>query len=226
MSTALYDHLVSDDSPQTFLQEWPPGLVVTLLNRRMVTYESERYRDRIEEINKRSNASSLRDFKSGPHLGSQYGGRRWKRIVEDFNPDSPRPQDVLNEPISLVLPKSSDNRFAIYIVDDAEYKRLTTNAVTNGRVVSDILRTDVDTTATKGNVYAYVGKPTIQYYGMDADEHSAFICMPHIDPGRDRYSGKGTTEMLNVMDFTWKATFILGDVAMNVIDNLLNSNGL
>ncbi|KAK4959907.1 hypothetical protein LTR10_002795 [Elasticomyces elasticus] len=47
--------------------------------------------------------------------------------------------------------------------------------------------------------------------------------MPHIHGGRDKYTSKNL-ELRTVMDFTWMATFLLGEVAMDVIDKYLEKS--
>jgi hypothetical protein len=76
------------------------------------------------------------------------------------------------------------------------------------------------------NLFAsIVAKPSIQYYDVDddtgvADEDSAFINIPHIHPGRDKY-GPQDLRLRRVLDLTMQYTFLIGHVALEVVDELM-----
>lgn len=68
-----------------------------------------------------------------------------------------------------------------------------------------------------------MGRPTIQYFtnpdsgeGLDSDD--AFINIPHIDPGRDKY-GTQDPRLRRVLDMSMQMSFLLGHTAMQVLDN-------
>jgi hypothetical protein len=71
-----------------------------------------------------------------------------------------------------------------------------------------------------------VGELTIQYYtehdgsGVSRDD-DAFINIPHIHPGRDKY-GVQDLELRRVLDMTMQFTFVVGDVTLNVLDEVVN----
>lgn len=70
-----------------------------------------------------------------------------------------------------------------------------------------------------------MAEPTLQHYENDDStpgyDQTAFINMPHIHPGRDKYSCNNT-DLRHVMDFSWKASMILGQVALDQIDSHLD----
>ncbi|KAK4542301.1 hypothetical protein LTR36_006954 [Oleoguttula mirabilis] len=72
------------------------------------------------------------------------------------------------------------------------------------------------------NFTSAVGKASIQYYDHndetgEPDENSAFINIPHIHPGRDKY-GSQHPALRRVLDLTIQYTFLFGDVTMQVLD--------
>lgn len=107
-----------------------------------------------------------------------------------------------------------------------EYLRIVRPVITAtfSRPVNTLTRADFATDATAARtLVSIVGQPTLQFYDSD-DEDSAFINMPHIHPGRDKYTAKNV-ELRNVIDATWKVNFILGEIAMDVLDTFLASDG-
>jgi hypothetical protein len=64
-----------------------------------------------------------------------------------------------------------------------------------------------------------VGEITIQYYGPDGDENSAFLAIPHIHPGFEKYVGSSLNQtILRFMDLTWQMTLHLADEARKLLD--------
>ncbi|KAK4889161.1 hypothetical protein LTR27_011996 [Elasticomyces elasticus] len=68
-----------------------------------------------------------------------------------------------------------------------------------------------------------VGKPTIQYYGTneesgEPDPDTAYINIPHIHPGRDKY-GSQVPQLRRVIDLTLQFTFLFGSVALEILQN-------
>ena len=98
--------------------------------------------------------------------------------------------------------------------------------MTFSKPVNGILRANFDRAWTDnfGSLIDVAGEPTIQhYYDADdsiAEEDAAFINVPHIHLGRDKYSSKNI-ELRSVYDFTWKASMLLGHVALDVVDRHL-----
>ena len=81
----------------------------------------------------------------------------------------------------------------------------------------------------------YVGVPKISYYdnldwmrSNDIDSprpHTAFIQIPHIDPGRDKY-GNQPESLRRVFLLTWMATISIGHLMMEEIENLSDRDEL
>ncbi|KAK5138215.1 hypothetical protein LTR08_004911 [Meristemomyces frigidus] len=94
--------------------------------------------------------------------------------------------------------------------------------------VNSILRADFAESGTDiGILIDIVGEPTVQHYnhGQSSleEEEAAFINVPHIHPGRDMYSSQNI-ELRSVYDFSWKASMLLGHVALDVVDGHLHEN--
>jgi hypothetical protein len=64
-----------------------------------------------------------------------------------------------------------------------------------------------------------VGDITIQYYGSDGDENSAFLAIPQIHPGFEKYVGSSLSQtVLRFMDLTWQMTLHLADESRKLLD--------
>jgi len=64
-----------------------------------------------------------------------------------------------------------------------------------------------------------VGEVTIQYYGFEGDEYSAFLATPHINPSLIKYVGvKLKDAMLRFIDLSWQITLHLADEARKLLD--------
>ncbi|KAK4501828.1 hypothetical protein PRZ48_007637 [Zasmidium cellare] len=102
-------------------------------------------------------------------------------------------------------------------------------AVTYSRPVNELVRSNFQNeNGVKMNTFtSIVGKPTIQYYDYDTDgnpdEDSAFINIPHIHPGRDKYGDQDIT-LRRVFDLTMQYTFLVSDVAIKVVDRWYSQN--
>jgi hypothetical protein len=71
----------------------------------------------------------------------------------------------------------------------------------------------------KSGLSSIVGDITIQYYGLEGDEDSAFLAVPHIDPGFSKYVDLNLSQaMLKFMDLTWHITVHLADEARKLLD--------
>lgn len=68
-----------------------------------------------------------------------------------------------------------------------------------------------------------VGEATIQYTAVDADgepdESTAFINIPHLHPGLDRY-GPERVEVNRLMDLTMQYTILMGQAALDIVDGM------
>lgn len=71
---------------------------------------------------------------------------------------------------------------------------------------------------------ATAGELSLQYYETDEsgqlDPDSAFINIPHIHPGYDKY-GPTNVVLRRVLDLTWHKTFLVASIAMDKIDQLI-----
>ena len=57
-----------------------------------------------------------------------------------------------------------------------------------------------------------VGEITIQYHGSEYDENGAFLAVPHINPGFEKYVDASLRQiLLRFMDLTWQMTLHLAD---------------
>lgn len=66
---------------------------------------------------------------------------------------------------------------------------------------------------------AVVGEITIEDYGPEGDEDSAFLAIPHIDPGLEKYVGFNFNQiLLRFMDLTWQITLHTADEAQKLLD--------
>ncbi|KAH0359643.1 hypothetical protein KCU65_g9840, partial [Aureobasidium melanogenum] len=66
---------------------------------------------------------------------------------------------------------------------------------------------------------AVVGEVTIEYYGSEGDEDSAFLAIPQIDPGLEKYVGFNLSQiLLRFMDLTWQTTLHAADEARKLLD--------
>jgi len=97
-------------------------------------------------------------------------------------------------------------------------------AVTYSRLVNNITLADFrhGNGVRMSSFISVVGTATIQYYDHDDEtmqptEDSAFINIPHIHPGRDKY-GPQAPELRRVIDLTMQYTFLVGDVTLEVLD--------
>jgi hypothetical protein len=64
-----------------------------------------------------------------------------------------------------------------------------------------------------------VGEITIQYYGYEGSEHSAFLSTPQIDPSIAKYADHKLSEVvLRFMDLSWQMTLHLADEARKLLD--------
>ncbi|TKA74126.1 hypothetical protein B0A49_04964 [Cryomyces minteri] len=61
-----------------------------------------------------------------------------------------------------------------------------------------------------------VGELTIQHYGDGTDD--AFIVIPHIHGGRDKYGGQQIA-LRRVLDLTWQLTFLAANEAITVVQS-------
>jgi len=67
-----------------------------------------------------------------------------------------------------------------------------------------------------------IGELSVQYYsepneGGTVDDEDGFICIPHIDPGRDKY-GSAFKELRRVLDLNHKLTNLVDFLAMQAVD--------
>lgn len=65
-----------------------------------------------------------------------------------------------------------------------------------------------------------IGIPTIQYYAKDQSD-SAFINVPHIHPGRDKYTGQNRP-LRRLYDLTYQVSLLLGQISTEVVDKYLD----
>ncbi|THW15587.1 hypothetical protein D6D23_08903 [Aureobasidium pullulans] len=64
-----------------------------------------------------------------------------------------------------------------------------------------------------------VGEITIQYHGSQDDDDSAFLAIPHIHPGFEKYVDASLHQiLLRFMDLTWQMTIHLADQARKLLD--------
>jgi hypothetical protein len=92
---------------------------------------------------------------------------------------------------------------------------------TFGRQVTSIVRANLnnETSLPFGlGLSSVVGEITIQYHGLEGDEHSAFLAVPHIDPGFEKYVDFNLNQiLLRFMDLTWQITLHLADEARKLL---------
>jgi hypothetical protein len=97
--------------------------------------------------------------------------------------------------------------------------------VTYSRPVNGIVRANFShaSRALSSAFVDRVGELTIQYYtekdgtGRCADD-DAFINIPHIHPGRDKY-GIQDLELRKVLDMTMQLTFLVADVTLGIVQD-------
>ena len=79
----------------------------------------------------------------------------------------------------------------------------------------------------KSGITAIIGVPNIQYTEIAEDgqpaEDSAFINIPHLDPGATKY-GASNLKLSRMMDLTMQYTFMIGDVALRTVDSLADDS--
>lgn len=97
-------------------------------------------------------------------------------------------------------------------------------AVTYGRKVTAVAKANFihQKEVSSTSFVQQVGELSVQYYsvpneGGAVDDKDAFICIPHIDPGRDKY-GSASIELRRVLDLTHKLTNLAGFLALQVVD--------
>ncbi|KAK5018907.1 hypothetical protein BJ546DRAFT_1099832 [Cryomyces antarcticus] len=91
-------------------------------------------------------------------------------------------------------------------------------AVAFSREVTSVARANLkhDFGVRTGNFVPLVGELTIQHYGDETDD--AFIVIPHIHGGRDKY-GSQQTALRRVFDLTWQLTFLVANEAISVVQS-------
>ncbi|KAN0106163.1 hypothetical protein V8E51_009039 [Hyaloscypha variabilis] len=94
--------------------------------------------------------------------------------------------------------------------------------VTHSRPVTSILKANFTHQhgAAISSFTVQVCHMSIQYYSSDIDERNdkdAFICIPQIDPGRDKYGGQDL-ELRRVLDLSMQFMFLVGSIATDVLD--------
>ncbi|THV89284.1 hypothetical protein D6D26_09806 [Aureobasidium pullulans] len=69
------------------------------------------------------------------------------------------------------------------------------------------------------SLLAVVGEITIQYHGSRDDDDSAFLAIPHIHPGFEKYVDASLHQiLLRFMDLTWQMTIHLADEARKLLE--------
>ncbi|THY01161.1 hypothetical protein D6D02_08686 [Aureobasidium pullulans] len=69
------------------------------------------------------------------------------------------------------------------------------------------------------SLLAVVGEITIQYHGSQDDDDSAFLAIPHIHPGFEKYVDASLHQiLLRFMDLTWQMTIHLADEARKLLE--------
>lgn len=94
--------------------------------------------------------------------------------------------------------------------------------VSLGREVNELTRGDFKQhrlSFPSSSFLEFVGEPTVQSYnitpGQDCD--MSFINVPHFHPGADKYTAR-QAQLRRVLDMTWRVTYIIGDVLLNLIE--------
>lgn len=103
--------------------------------------------------------------------------------------------------------------------------------VTYGRLVASVTRANfqVDSGVRQVNMSNIAAMPTIQYSQFDELTHealddSAFIAIPHMHPGTDKY-GDQNPILRRFLDLTLQYTFLFGHVALTAIDAIPDDPG-
>lgn len=96
-------------------------------------------------------------------------------------------------------------------------------AITFSTEVNEIVQGDFTHTMDfpDGYISYSAGVPTIQYYDDQDKANSAFMNVPHMHPGRDKYTSQNKP-LRRIFDKSYQATLLLGQIAIEVIDEYLD----